>query len=62
MEADIVEALLRLGEVEATRENWERVRTLLTDLDRRRLPELRPDLVHDRDQLRVRVFERRRRI
>ncbi|MFZ0829822.1 MAG: AAA family ATPase [Thermoplasmata archaeon] len=55
MEADIVEALLRLGEVEATRENWARVRELLADLDRRRLPDLRPDLVHDQELLRGRL-------
>jgi tetratricopeptide (TPR) repeat protein len=55
MDADIVEVLLRLGEVEATRENWGRVREHLADLDRRHLPELRPDLTHDLEQLRGRV-------
>ncbi|MGC2289288.1 MAG: AAA family ATPase [Thermoplasmata archaeon] len=55
MEADIVEVLLRLGEVEATRENWSRVREQLSELDRRRLPELRPDLTHDLEQLRARL-------
>ena len=55
MEADIVEVLLRLGEVEATRENWPRVREQLTDLDRRRLSELRPDLTYDMEQLRARL-------
>ena len=55
MEADIVEVLLRLGEVEATRENWPRVREQLTDLERRRLSELRPDLTYDMEQLRARL-------
>jgi tetratricopeptide (TPR) repeat protein len=55
MEADIVEVLLRLGEVEATRENWPAVRARLSDLDRRRLPELRPDLTRDLEQLRTRL-------
>ncbi|MCI4348020.1 MAG: tetratricopeptide repeat protein, partial [Thermoplasmata archaeon] len=52
MAADIVEALLRLAEVAATRENWPLVREKLADLDRRRIRELRPDLVHDLDLLR----------
>lgn len=52
MEADIVEVVLRLGEVAATREDWSVVRSHLEDLDRRRLPELRPDLTHDLEQLR----------
>jgi tetratricopeptide (TPR) repeat protein len=52
MEADIVEVLLRLGEVEATRGNWPSVQKHLAELDRRRLPELRPDLVDDLKQLR----------
>ena len=52
MEADIVEVLLRLGEVEASRRNWSRVREQIAELDRRRLPELRPDLVHDLEALR----------
>jgi tetratricopeptide (TPR) repeat protein len=55
MDADIVEVLLRLGEVEATRENWARVRDQLTDLERRRLSELRPDLTHDLEQLRAQL-------
>jgi len=55
MEADIVEVLLRLGEVDATRENWPRVREQLTDLERRRLSELRPDLTYDMEQLRARL-------
>ncbi|HLY77302.1 MAG TPA: AAA family ATPase [Thermoplasmata archaeon] len=55
MDADVVEVLLRLGEVEATRENWARVREQIADLDRRRVKELRPDLVHDLEQLRARV-------
>ncbi|MGA7862328.1 MAG: AAA family ATPase [Thermoplasmata archaeon] len=55
MEADIVEVLLRLGEVEATRENWSRVREQLADLERRRLSELRPDLTRDMEQLRARL-------
>jgi tetratricopeptide (TPR) repeat protein len=53
MEADIVEVLLRLGEVEATRQNWARVRKQLAELERRRLSELRPDLTHDVEQLRA---------
>ena len=53
MDADIVEVLLRLGEVEATRENWSRVRELCAELDRRRLPELRPDLTRDLEKLRA---------
>jgi tetratricopeptide (TPR) repeat protein len=55
MEADIVEAILRLGEVEAARENWARVRKHLADLDRRRVTELRPDLAHDLEQLRAQL-------
>ncbi len=55
MEADVVEVLLRLGEVEATRKNWPRVREQLTELDRRRLTELRPDLTRDLEQLRARL-------
>jgi tetratricopeptide (TPR) repeat protein len=55
MEADIVEVILRLGEVEATRKNWSRVRDHLADLDQRRLSELRPDLIRDLEQLRALV-------
>jgi tetratricopeptide (TPR) repeat protein len=51
MEADIVEVLLRLGEVEAIRKNWGRVREQLAELERRRLRELRPDLIRDLEQL-----------
>lgn len=55
MEADVVEALLRLAEVEATRARWDAVRSQLADLARRRLPELRPDLVHDLELLTAQV-------
>jgi tetratricopeptide (TPR) repeat protein len=53
MEADIVEVLLRLGEVEATRQNWARVRKQLAELKRRRATELRPDLADDVQKLRA---------
>ena len=53
MEADIVEVLLRLGEVEATRQNWARVRKQLAELKRRRVTELRPDLARDVEKLRA---------
>jgi tetratricopeptide (TPR) repeat protein len=55
MEADIVEVILRLGEVEATRKNWARVREHLADLEQRRLSELRPDLIRDQEHLRALV-------
>jgi tetratricopeptide (TPR) repeat protein len=55
MEADIVEARLRLAEVAGTRENWPAVREHLADLDRRRIAELRPDLVADLEALRKRL-------
>jgi tetratricopeptide (TPR) repeat protein len=55
MDADIVEVILRLGEVEATRKNWSRVREHLADLEQRRLSELRPDLIRDLEHLRARV-------
>ena len=53
MEADVVEVLLRLGEVEATRQNWARVRKQLAELKRRRVTELRPDLARDVEKLRA---------
>ena len=53
MEADIVEVLLRLAEVDATRQKWSLVREQLADLDRRRITELRPDLAEDLERLRA---------
>jgi len=53
MEADIVEVLLRLAEVDATRQKWPQVREQLADLDRRRISELRPDLAEAVEQLRA---------
>ncbi len=55
MEADIVEVLLRLAEVAATREEWPAVREQVEELERRRLSELRPDLTHDYEELRGRL-------
>ncbi len=55
MEADIVEVLLRLAQVEATRENWPSVREQLAELGQRRLPELRPDLTREMEELRSRL-------
>lgn len=55
MEADIVEVLLRLAEVAATREDWPVVQEKIGELDRRRLSELRPDLAHDCEELRGRL-------
>jgi tetratricopeptide (TPR) repeat protein len=55
MQADIVEAILRLAEVEAMREHWEAVRQHLAELDRRKVTELRPDLTRDLEALRARL-------
>lgn len=55
MEADIVEALFRLAEVEATRGHWDRVREQLAALEGRRVTELRPDLARDVEQLRAQL-------
>jgi tetratricopeptide (TPR) repeat protein len=51
MEADELEALLRLAQVDASRENWPAVRERIRELKRRELSARRPDLVPDVTEL-----------